>query len=71
MEACAPSMTLESGLASASVVGVDQAVQVGAALAALTAAEVLQLFESCGAVEKVLLVRDRAGHPKGFVRAVD
>ncbi len=41
MEACAPSMTLESGLASASVVGVDQAVQVGAALAALTAAEVL------------------------------
>jgi aspartokinase len=34
-------MTLERGLASASVVGVDQAVQVGAALAALTAAEVL------------------------------
>jgi aspartokinase len=41
MAACAPSMTLEGGLASASVVGVDQAVQVSAALTALTAADVL------------------------------
>ena len=32
-------------------------------------AELAAQFESCGAVEKVLLVRDRAGHPKGFVHA--